>query len=60
MHYVVLEEKNAKDMTNSVNRKIIEGWQLQGGVSVAVKEGFSSFHYVYVQAMIHDESGIKK
>lgn len=48
MQYMIAEEDNAKDLMALVNEYLEEGWALQGGVSVCVDQGRTS----YVQALI--------
>jgi Domain of unknown function (DUF1737) len=62
--YYVVQSNHVQDLDDEVNKKLAEGWQLQGGVSVCVVKtpspaggnpSIGEEHYTYVQAMVEEE-----
>jgi hypothetical protein len=54
--YIAVTGENKDEFEMLVNKRLAEGWQLQGGVSVAIytvedRDGFINIHDWYSQAM---------
>lgn len=56
MDYIIHSANNKADLCAAVRESIAEGWELQGGVSLAVyfdnEPGYYVPHEIYCQAMI--------
>ena len=46
--YIIHESNSAKELRNIVTYYLSQGWQLQGGVSIAIDQG----RQYYTQAMV--------
>ncbi len=45
MRYMVVEEESAEDLQEKVQALIDEGWEPQGGISVATNSALSWYYY---------------
>ena len=52
--YLILSYDNVDELTQEVNRKWIEGWRPQGGLSVLRGETGT----IFLQAIIREEEGV--
>jgi len=52
--YLVLSYDNVDELTEEVNRKWVEGWRPQGGLSVAPGEAGP----IFLQALTRQEEGV--
>lgn len=53
MEYVILKEKDHKQLSKEVGRYLERGYKLQGGVSVTFSDGFGKA-LVYAQALVRE------
>jgi hypothetical protein len=52
MTYIVVGHEDAEELEREVNKKIIEGYKPQGGVSIAVYTAGGPFYTYLFQAMV--------
>lgn len=52
MEYIIVEGLNRSKLIKEVNKMIQQGWELQGGIDVAVSSGCTG----YFQAMTKEEN----
>lgn len=55
MQYLIIEETNTDNLAEEVNKKIIEGWRPQGGVSITLSESDEYQYYSAAQAMVRED-----
>jgi hypothetical protein len=52
MEYEVVEGNSSLILEENVKRRLEQGWELQGGVSVTTGSDYNNVAYSYAQAMI--------
>lgn len=55
MEYVILKEKDHKQLSKEVGRYLERGFKLQGGVSMTFSDGFGK-SLVFAQALFREEN----
>lgn len=57
MEYKIIETTDSTDLNRQVTEHLQQGWQLHGGVAIAVyvtedRDGYTCVRAVYVQALV--------
>jgi hypothetical protein len=58
MRYALIQKTTPESLVEAVNKYLLEGWEVQGGVTVGISDRTGSI--IYLQALVKKEKKTKK